>query len=268
MKKINKTIIIIGSKGMLGSQVLDFFKRKNCSTYCFNERINEKNIKKKILLLNKKKPSIIINCIGKIKQKPSTLQNLFFINSYFPYMLSKYLDKKHYLVHPSTDCVFNGKKQGPYKKNHNFDADDNYGVSKFLGEKSLHSRNNTLILRVSIIGHTKNNKDYLSWALKNKSKKLFGFKNHYWNGITTLEWCKKLEKILLNKKSKSNKIVQLGTKEKYTKYQMLILFKKIFNLKYNVSKKNVEYINRILKPDTYSKNLEKQLYEFKEYWKI
>ena len=33
-------------------------------------------------------------------------------------------------------------------------------------------------------------------------------------------------------------------------------------------KKNVEYINRILKPDTYSKNLEKQLYEFKEYWKL
>ncbi len=183
-------------------------------------------------------------------------------------MLSEHLDEKHYLVHPSTDCVFNGKKQSPYKKKDNFDANDNYGISKFLGEKSLYSRDNTLIMRVSIIGHTKNNKDFLSWALRNKSKKLFGFENHYWNGVTTLEWCKKLEEILLNKKRKSNKIIQLGTKEKYTKYQMLILFKKIFNLKYNVSKKNVEYINRVLKPDTYSKNLKKQLYEFKEYWKI
>ena len=80
MKKINKTIIIIGSKGMLGSQVLVFFKKKKYNTYCFDERINEKNIKKKILLLNKKKPSIIINCIGRIKQKTSTIQNLFFIN--------------------------------------------------------------------------------------------------------------------------------------------------------------------------------------------
>jgi hypothetical protein len=43
---------------------------------------------------------------------------------------------------------------------------------------------------------------------------------------------------------------------------MLNIFKKIFNKKIKILKKKKNYINRTLKPSTFSKNLSEQLIEF------
>jgi dTDP-4-dehydrorhamnose reductase len=262
-KVLHKNIIVLGSKGMLGNQVYKYFKNKKYKVSKLDERIEFNNVNNIIKKINLREKSVIINCIGKIKQKEKKFEKLFFINSIFPYQLSYLLNKKHVLVHPSTDCVFAGNKKGFYKLNSDRDSNDIYGISKSFAELALEKRKNTLIIRTSIIGISKSKKDLLSWFL-NQKKKIFGYSNHYWNGVTTLEWCKKIEYFIENLK-KSNKrciTIQLGTKKTYSKYKMLNIFKKIFNKKIKVLKKKKNYINRTLKPSTFSKNLSEQLIEF------
>ena len=90
----------------------------------------------------------------------------------------------------STDCVFRGSK-GNYSERHKADAQDNYGISKLKGE--IKSKN-VLNIRTSIIGHEINsNYSLLNWFLI--QKKVKGFKNAFFTGLTTLE----LSNIIINK---------------------------------------------------------------------
>jgi dTDP-4-dehydrorhamnose reductase len=265
LKKIfNKNILILGSRGMLGNQVYKYFKNNKYKVSKLNKRIEIYNANNIIKKLNLREKSIIINCIGKIKQKEKNFKKLFFINSIFPYKLSYLLNKKHLLIHPSTDCVFNGNKKSYYKLNSDKDSNDIYGISKSIAELALERRKNTLIIRTSIIGISKSKKDLLSWFLSQK-KKIFGYTNHFWNGVTTLEWCKKVEYLIANSKNLTNKslIIQLGTKKTYSKYDMLNIFKKIFEKKIKILKKKKNYTNRTLKPTLLSNDLTTQLIDFR-----
>jgi len=265
----SKKIIVLGSKGMLGRQVVDFFLRKNQEVITIDNYLNKNNIIRIINKLNRFNSSIIINCVGKIKQKKSSFEEIFFSNALLPYHLSLHLDRKHLLIHPSTDCVFDGQIKYFYPKKFKKNAKDTYGISKSLAELFLKKRNNTLIIRVSIIGFSLKGKDLFSWLYNSKAKKIYGYTNHYWNGITTLEWCKIVEKIIKkNNFSYKCKIIQLGTIKKYSKYNIVLLVKKKFNLNYKIKKKKVDYINRCLKSDLKCLNITNQLLEFKKYWSL
>jgi len=266
--KIRKNIIILGSNGMLGTQVFNYFKNKH-NIVKINKKFNIKNIFQLINYINSYKSSIVINCIGIIKQKKNSYTNIIFSNSILPLFLSKFLKKKHTIIHPSTDCVYNGKQNSIYKKQEKPNANDVYGVSKILAENYLINRKNTLIIRTSIIGISKTGKDFMTWAIKNKNKKIFGYINHYWNGITTLEWCKNIEPFIKKNTFKSNStLIQLGTSECVSKFKLLKILKEKFNLKYNIVKKKTEYINRCLKSDIYIKNINDQIDDLKKYWNI
>ncbi len=262
---INKhTIVIFGSKGMLGKNILFYFKKKN-KILKFEKKFNASSFVAELKKLNSKKPHIIFNCIGKIPQKTKNSGKMMFSNYQIPKLLEKNLDTKHLLIHPSTDCVFNGKlKKGKYSKNKQPDAKDIYGKSKHLGEKALLNRPNTLIIRVSIIGkNLYSKKNLLTWFLSSK-KEIYGYNNHFWNGVTTLEWCKKVKYIIQqNNFKKKAKLYQLGTKKTYSKYEMLKIFKNIFKRKIKIISIKKNFTNRCLKPDFFSSDLEKQLREFK-----
>ena len=203
---VNKKIIILGSKGMLGSQVLTYFKKKNFLIKTFDKKFNKSNVNKYIKYLNKEKPSTIINCIGKIKQKKYSLTELYWSNSILIKKFSEFLNSKHTLIHPSTDCVFSGKNRYFYKKNKKLDATDNYGLSKIYAENNLKKRSNTLIIRTSIVGlEKKTKKGLLSWFLS-QNKTVYGYSDHFWNGITTLKWCEFLDSISLGKKNEISKV--------------------------------------------------------------
>lgn len=261
-----KKIIILGSNGMLGQMVKSFFNKEGYEIITFNKRFNESSIDKYFDEINSFESSIVINCIGRIKQKSDTAYDLLLSNTIFPLELSRSLKSDHLLIHPSTDCVFDGISQIPYLVNDKHTASDIYGISKSLGEKSLISRSNTLILRVSIIGPDINSsKGLLSWFLNNvPNAKLQGYTNHFWNGITTLEWCQKLMLILRDEKLLNllleRKIIQLGSDEIYSKYQMLILFNKTFNKDFIIVPfQSTAFVNRCLKPEIISMSLENQV---------
>ena len=265
-------IVVLGSHGMLGQMVTKFFSEKY-DVIEINNRYSFESRSSFLDNITSHGPCFIFNCIGKIKQKSNDLHDLIWVNSILPLDISQALKEKQILIHPSTDCIFNGKKEkGMYSTIEKPDAEDAYGFSKYLGEKSLEYKKNTIILRVSIIGidrYSITPKGLLGWFLAQPSKsRINGFTNHFWNGITTLEWCKQVEKLIISKDYKKylGGGLQLGTMQILTKYDMLLIFQKYFDTDFIISpyatKSN---INRCLYPMIVSQNLDLQIKELKKY---
>ena len=148
-------ILILGVSGMLGHQVYKYLdnekkyklsgigKKKGFFDIDANNYLELKKI------LNKFKPNIVINCIGKLKNTKSSVDSMYRTNSLLPKYLEINSHKlKFKIIHISTDCVFLGTK-GNYKEKDFCDAKDHYGISKILGEIKS---NNVVNIRTSIVG--------------------------------------------------------------------------------------------------------------------
>lgn len=186
---------------------------------------NLQNIKKKIKRFN---PDYIINCIGFVKQRIKHLtgfSDVFYINSVFPkkiLKIAKYLNAK--LIHFSTDCVFNGYK-GCYDEKSIPNARDLYGFSKYLGEINT---KHALTLRTSIIGHEiKLRQGILEWFLSRK-KSCKGYKNSYFNGLTTYEVFNFINSYLLKKNHKNIYGLYNLSSKRISKYNLLKMIKTIY----------------------------------------
>ena len=266
-----RKIIVLGSNGMLGQMVKLFFMEKKFEVVCYDDRFRDDNFHEYLEFLNSQESSIIINCVGRIKQKYDDSMSLLFANVILPLELARSLKKDHFLVHPSTDCVFDGLSDAKYLKSDFHNAEDVYGWSKSLGEKAILSRPNSLIFRVSIIGPDSNSSSgLLSWFLNLSANEIInGYDNHFWNGITTLEWCEQLLNLIIKTKNfdkYESEVVQLGTEKIYSKYEMLCIFQKVFNTNYIIEKfSNSEAINRTLVSDKKIIELEEQMIKLKNF---
>lgn len=261
-----KNILVLGHKGMLGQMVCTYFHNKGYGIHTTSYRFNEEQKDLFLAECAKDEYDMVFNCIGRIKQKTDDLNDLLMANATLPLALKEHLRASQILIQPSTDCVFDGNTNQPYTIDEKMNALDAYGWSKRLGETAVLNRPNTILYRVSIIGpdQNKNGKGLLSWFLSNPdSASINGFANHLWNGITTLEWCKQIEALLINKKSEGQFIFEIGgTKEIYTKFQMLNLFQEYYQTNYTIEQIETENaVNRSMQPSLVSPSLEKQLEE-------
>lgn len=231
-----KKILILGSAGMLGHVVCKYLERLNSyqiydASYPVKFR-KESTIldvfdnKKLIELLEKTSPDIVINCIG-VLIKGSSLDpaNAIYLNSYFPHYLSKIIKKWNgKLIHISTDCVFSGTK-GNYSEFDLKDAADIYGRSKSLGEVI---NDKDLTLRTSIIGPDLNmNGEGLFHWFMNQSGTINGFTQVFWTGVTTLELARAIHSAI---DQKVTGLINLPTKQKISKYNLLTEIKEIYKL--------------------------------------
>jgi len=133
----------------------------------------------------------VINCIGAIPQRNQHPLNYYSVNGLFPHLLWAVCQKyKCRMIQPTTDCVFSGTR-GMYTENDEHDETGHYGLSKSLGEPP-----GCTVLRTSIIGEELSNKKSFLEFVKNSSGSIQGWTNHMWNGITCLEYCKIIEKII------------------------------------------------------------------------
>ncbi len=253
MKKNKKNILILGSKGMLGHLVLDYFNRlkkynvEGTSKKELNALMDEKKIER---ILKKYDPDYIVNCIGIINkysdENPSLTKT---VNTVFPHLLA-YLSIKNgwKLIHISTDCYLDN---------------DLYGKTKFLGE--INDRNN-LTIRTSIIGPEikKKGAGLFDWFMFQKEE-VKGFSGVFWDGVTTLQLAKFIE-YCINKHSLHG-IVDYRTKNNTDKYKLLFLISKIFNKKIKIIKDERKMKDkRNLNPDFWcKKNYEIQLKELKKF---
>lgn len=226
---------MLGATGMLGHKFHEIVTQTNkyeVFNVVFRTKLNKDSIvcdvtnKDKVAkVVRDINPDIIVNCIGVlIKGSSSSPANAIYINSFLPHFLADLSDEiGAKFIHVSTDCVFSGKKGG-YVESDFKDADDVYGRSKGLGEVISE---NHLTIRTSIIGPEikANGEGLLHWFL-NQEGTINGFTKAIWGGVTTLELSKAiLEAIDQNLVG----LLNLTNTEAISKFEMLQLFKKVFN---------------------------------------
>jgi len=200
---MEKRVLIIGSTGMLGHQVLRRLeKRKDFEVFDFVYRTKRrtqsiicdvtdfKHLREEI---KKIKPQVIVNCVGILVGGSNKSKiNAIAVNSLLPHQLQSVCEEiGAKLLHISTDCVFSGTT-GSYTESSLRNADDIYGRSKALGEITSHQH---LTIRTSIVGPElkKNGEGLLHWFLTSTDNELDGFSKVFWGGVTTVELAKAIE---------------------------------------------------------------------------
>lgn len=184
MTKNKSKILIIGSKGMLGQELVKIFKKdKDYTVFAWDKKeidiTNEKDVKIKI---SKLKPAIIINsaaynAVDKCEEKKE-FELAKKLNGQAPGYLAKVAKKiKATLVHYSSDYVFNGEPDIPepegcvhrcsacslhdsFVPQVGFDEEakpdpiSNYGKTKLMGEKEVakNTKNYYLIRTSKLFG--------------------------------------------------------------------------------------------------------------------
>lgn len=206
-------VVILGSTGMLGWMMLDFFAGSQefeiIATYrdlkigkllqnryprvdfrLFDaEKANLKNI-----LAVTKSANWLVNAIGIIKpfiheDNPAEIQLAIRVNALFPYLLASAASQAGFkVIQIATDCVYSGRK-GQYVESDPHDGFDIYGQTKSLGEVFgegiYHLRSS--IIGPELTGHL----SLMDWFLgQPKGAEVDGFTNHQWNGLTTLQFAR------------------------------------------------------------------------------
>ena len=196
-------VAVLGSTGMLGSMVARYFdSRSEYEAFLSYRDVNLSFGKNRFYfdaldsrsLASFPEVDYVINCIGCVKQHDHGVRTYMKVNAQFPHFLAATCERLgSKLIHITTDCVFSGKR-GSYHELDEPDCTDSYGISKELGEPR-----NCMVLRTSIIGpEIRSHYSLLDWARSNRNKKVQGYLNHHWNGITSLEYAKVCDKIIKN----------------------------------------------------------------------
>ncbi len=249
-------ILIIGAKGMAGHMISTYLKENspwNITAWGKEEfNVNDDYAwKKKIADLNSNtKLNYLINCVGILKpvSNPNPILAMK-INALFPHELADLctaIGTK--IIHLGTDC---------------WNDLDVYGRSKRAGEINYA---NHLTIRTSIIGpELKNNGCGLFHWFMTQKDEANGFVNHYWDGITTLELAKQIKNIIETRPYLGN-IVDLRTKLKVNKFELLNYLNSSFKRNIKINKKETEIVDKSSpNPDIVCQlNLYEQIEELKE----
>lgn len=246
---MNKKILILGSTGMLGHQVVNYFlqfEEYDVFDISFRNNFrdetiildvtNKEQLEKKILSIS---PDFIVNCIGILINGSKDISNAIYINSYLPHLLSNICnDIEAKLIHISTDCVFSGDK-GRYLESDEKDGKDIYSKTKALGEV-IDDKNITL--RTSIIGlELKNNGEGLFHWFMNQKGTINGFTKAIWSGVTTLELAKIIKWVIENE---ITGLYHVTNNQIINKYDLLTLFKKYSNKDITINKVNGKAVDK------------------------
>lgn len=188
--------------------------------------------------------NVVVNAVGALIEESDTkFPHALWLNGEFPNILaswSKELGFKLILI--STDCVFDGMR-GAYQDTDVPNANDNYGLSKRIGEVS--DQLNVLTIRTSIIGQElKNGSGLWNW-FQNQQHQVFGFKRVFWSGITTFELAKAVGIYL---KDDISGLIHLTNGIPICKYDLLTLLNDQLGLNMNIIPHSAKYSNKSLIP--------------------
>jgi len=265
-------IFVLGSNGMLGAYVSKYFSKNYKVENINRDKLDASNPYAAntygiLQFLPVEKDDFVINCIGMIKPQVDKYgaEAAIRVNSLFPRVLSKSCKERGAgLIHITTDCVFSGN-QGPYHENSLHDALDVYGKTKSLGEPE-----DCMVIRTSIIGEEKINKRSLvEWIKSNAGKKVNGYINHLWNGVTCLQLAKAIDDII------TRDVSWLGTRHVFTpqnmtKYYLVDQINQVYGLNMSVIPVTAKEacdrtMTSVYEPRTEIPAIEQQIKEMKEF---
>jgi dTDP-4-dehydrorhamnose reductase len=129
------------------------------------------------------------------------------------------------------------------------DADDLYGKTKFLGEVAYP---NCLTIRTSIIGRElSSGHGLIDWFLRQEGKTISGYKKAIFSGLTTIALAKIIGQIISDYPELQG-ILQIASKP-ISKFDLLILVKKIYRLKIIIEPDETVINDRSLNADKFRK---------------
>jgi dTDP-4-dehydrorhamnose reductase len=242
--KVFPKLLIIGSNGLLGSNIVKILKKKK---YKFKTLARDKatynldlhNIKKFKDIFKLENFNYVINCaaITDLKYCEKNFKEAKKINSDIPKILTN-LSVKHKFkyIHISTDQVYYGKKNNKNKETDKIFTLNNYSKTKRLGETyALRSKKN-LVLRTNFTGrHNFKKKTFSNWIFNAiKHKKRIIVYNDIFSSTLDVETCAKI--ILKITFSNASGVYNLGTCDAVSKKYFIINFAKFL-------KKRIIYIS-------------------------
>jgi dTDP-4-dehydrorhamnose reductase len=245
-------VLVLGHRGMLGHVVARRFAERGHEVITTDFRYDGESL-----------PFLgwaeaVVNCAGVVTVAPG----LMVTNVLLPLHLAGLLEGRT-LVHPSTDCVFDGLR-GRYAVNEPPNSTDPYGLSKRLGEGCATQRN-VYVLRTSIVGPPGDGgRGLLGWFLRQDGP-VDGWVDHRWNGTTTLAWAD-LAAGIVEGSPFAPGLHQPATEDEITKYALLELFGGVFD--HRIEVRPVETgmpVDRTLIPTIVMPPLEEQLAELDDW---
>ena len=248
-----KRVLVFGASGMAGHMICSYlstFKQKyKIYSICHKIKLDENSMLLDIhdldsvnSIISKVKPDVIINSIGILnKNAEYDPSNTIFVNSYFPRYLEERLKNTDIkIIHLSTDCIFSGKI-GNYSEVSIPDGKDIYAKTKILGEIN---NSKDLTIRTSIIGPElkKHGIGLFHWFM-NQNRKVKGYSNVIWSGVTTLELAKGIE---LMAERNITGLYNLTSKQPINKYELLKIINSVFKKNIEIEKYEAAVSNKSL----------------------
>lgn len=244
-------VIILGVSGLIGhklfqelSPIFETFGvlHRTKDHYGKQPLFSEKNVIENINVIDFEilkgvfiaiNPDVIINCIGITKRKEEIHNpiDVLKVNSLFPHVLADWAKTNNKrVIHFSTDCVFNGET-GNYNENSLTTAEDVYGRTKALGEiKYKHS----LTIRSSFIGQELFGKtELLEWFLSQRGKKIKGYTNTYYSGVSTI-FMSQLVKSIISDFPNLSGLYNLAQVPPISKYELLCIARDAYKLEVDI----------------------------------
>lgn len=250
---MKKKILITGSSGMLGKDLVEVFSAdSNYKVFALSRRILKNNNRvnyiefdlnksKKISdLLKKINPDIIIHSAALVNVDACENNHLVADKLHIEATkkLASFKPSQTRFIYISTDSVFDGKK-GNYLETSKTHPLNYYAISKLLGEQgALKSNNNSLVIRTNIYGFHKPAGNSLFEKVisnLNNGEIINGFKDVIFNPMYTKHLAVVLKKII-EKKKLINGILNIGVDEAVSKYEFSLSLAKIFRKDINLIK--------------------------------
>lgn len=261
-------VLILGITGMLGHtlfkemnkntdlEVFGTTRNKNGLENYFTDdemikirgNVDADNFETVIRAIASVQPTIIINCIGIIKQLPISKDPLTAINvnAQLPHRISLVARSANArFIHISTDCVFNGKK-GNYTENDHSNAEDLYGRTKFLGEVTYP---HCVTLRTSIIGHElKTNYSLVDWFMSQKND-VNGFTKAMYSGFPTIEIVNIISNYVIPNKNLTG--LYHVSSDSISKFDLLNILKEVYKKDININSFSDFVLDRSMNSDKF-----------------
>lgn len=246
--------LVLGSNGLLGHVVSLYLREAGENVTCISRSYSSVTNNHTMDLLNqielktyldKENFDWIINCAGILNK--SAEENVFeaiSINALLPhYLVHLTSNKKTRIIQISTDCVFDGKK-GLYSESSIPNAQDHYGITKRLGELNDEK---SLTIRTSIVGpeYGNNRKGLFEWFMRSQGN-VNGFSKAIWSGVTTIQLAKFIHSL---KKHDIHGIINYVNNESISKFELLTLFKNVFQKNIIINQDSEYSINKSLVSD-------------------